>query len=71
MTGTYTSTERVERDGLLVAFEGEVMTMDEAVARGLFKAEKPKGKRGAKAKADEAEKADEVEADEAKEAEEE
>ena len=33
--GTYTCTERVERDGYLVAFEGEVMSMDEAVKRGL------------------------------------
>ncbi len=45
MTGTYTSKERVERDGRLVAFEGEVMTMDEAVARGLVKPEKPAAKR--------------------------
>lgn len=42
MTGTYTSPKRVERDGRLVAFEGEVMTMDEAVQRGLVKAAKPK-----------------------------
>ncbi len=40
--GTYTSPERVERDGRLVAFEGEVMTMDEAVSRGLVKEAKPK-----------------------------
>ena len=33
--GTYTCPERVERDGWLVAFEGEVMSMDEAVKRGL------------------------------------
>lgn len=55
MTGTYTSPKRVERDGRLVAFEGEVMTMDEAVQRGLVKAEKPKkapakGKPAAEAK---------------------
>lgn len=48
MTGTYTSPARVERDGMLVAFEGEVMTMDEAVSRGLVKDEKPKAKRTAK-----------------------
>ena len=52
-TGSYTSTKRVERDGRLVAFEGETMTMDEAVSRGLVKEEKPKGKRG-NAKANEA-----------------
>ena len=34
-SGTYTSPERVIRDGRLVAFAGEVMTMDEAIARGL------------------------------------
>ena len=33
--GTYICPERVERDGYLVAFEGEAMTMDEAVKRGL------------------------------------
>lgn len=37
MEGTYTSKKRVERDGYLVAFEGERMTMDEAVRRGLVK----------------------------------
>lgn len=31
----FTSTERVERDGRLVAFEGETMTDEEAAARGL------------------------------------
>lgn len=31
----YTSTERVIRDGVLVAFEGEVMTDEEASSRGL------------------------------------
>lgn len=51
MTGSYISPERVERDGRLVAFAGEVMTMDEAVARGLVQAEKPKAKRTAKPKA--------------------
>lgn len=44
--GTYTSPERVERDGWLVAFEGEEMTMDEAVKRGLVPTEpEPKPKR--------------------------
>ena len=32
---TYTSPRRVVRDGHLVAFEGEVMSADEAVRRGL------------------------------------
>ena len=32
---TYTSHKRVVRDGHLVAFEGEVMSTDEAVRRGL------------------------------------
>ena len=66
MTGTYTSPKRVERDVRVVAFEGEVMTMDEAVQRGLVKAEKPK-KAPAKGKPAEEAKADEP-AEEAKEA---
>lgn len=33
--GTYTCPKRVERNGRLVAFVGEVMTMDEAERRGL------------------------------------
>ena len=33
--GTYTCPKRVERNGRLVAFAGEVMTMDEAERRGL------------------------------------
>lgn len=48
--GTYTSPKRVERDGRLVAFEGEVMTMADAEKRGLVapvaanaKEAKPKG----------------------------
>lgn len=54
MEGTYTSPERVERNGRLVAFEGEVMTMAEAVERGLVAEEKPKPrKRTAKPKAEE------------------
>lgn len=32
---TYTSHKRVVRDGHLVAFEGEVMSTDESVRRGL------------------------------------
>jgi len=42
--GTYICQKRVERDGYLVAFEGEVMSMDEAVKRGLVpdKPEEPK-----------------------------
>ena len=45
--GTFICPERVERGGYLVAFEGEVMTMDEAVKRGLVsdKPEEPKGKK--------------------------
>lgn len=36
MEGTYTCPARVERDGVLVAFEGEVMTAQEASERGLL-----------------------------------
>jgi hypothetical protein len=32
----YTSPGRVERDGWLVAYEGEEMSMDEAARRGLI-----------------------------------
>ena len=39
MIGMYTCPERVERDGWLVAFEGETMTMEEAASRGLVPAE--------------------------------
>ena len=39
MQGTYTSPERVERGGVLVAFEGETMTMAEAQRRGLIVAD--------------------------------
>lgn len=46
-TGTYTSPKRVERDGYLVAFEGEEMTMAEAHRRGLVKPEKPAEKKAA------------------------
>lgn len=44
--GIYTSPERVERDGFLVAYEGERMTMVEAERRGLL--EKPAKKPAAK-----------------------
>ena len=47
-TGTYTSPKRVEREGRLIAFEGEVMTMDEAITRGLVKESKPKPQRKGK-----------------------
>ena len=39
--GTYTCPKRVERNGRLVAFAGEVMTMDEAERRGLAAVEAP------------------------------
>ena len=39
--GMYTSPKRVERDGYLVAFEGEVMGIDEAARRGLIPEEEP------------------------------
>ena len=42
--GTYTCPERVVRDGILVAFAGEVMTMDEAAARGLVSEAEPEPK---------------------------
>lgn len=48
-TGTYKSTKRVERNGRLVAFEGEEMTMDEAIQRGLVKESKPKAPANGKA----------------------
>lgn len=43
----YTSKERVIRDGYLIAFEGEVMSDEEAAKRGLLDPEpeqKPKAK---------------------------
>ena len=46
--GTFTCPRRVERGGYLVAFEGEVMTMDEAVKRGLVSDEPEEPKRQAK-----------------------
>lgn len=48
MNGMYTCPERVERDGYLIAFEGEVMSEEEARLRGLTKdetaPEAPEGK---------------------------
>lgn len=44
MEGSYTSAERVVRDGVLVAFAGEVMTNDEAIRRGLVDAPARKGR---------------------------
>ncbi len=40
----YVSKERVVRGGYLIAHEGEEMTDDEAKARGLIDAPKPKAK---------------------------
>lgn len=36
MDGIYICPERVERDGVLVAFKGERMTYDEAKIRGVL-----------------------------------
>lgn len=36
----FVSKERVERDGFLVAYEGEVMSMEDAEERGLLEAPK-------------------------------
>lgn len=41
MSGIYTCPERVERDGRLVAFEGERMTYDEAKLRGILPERQP------------------------------
>lgn len=43
MNGMYTCLERVERDGYLIAFEGEVMSEEEARRRGLIKDETAQG----------------------------
>lgn len=44
----YVSDKRVIRDGFLVAFEGEQMSEEEAIARGLIKSDgKPKATRTA------------------------
>jgi len=42
MMGLYTSKERVERDGRLVAYAGEVMSIDEAQRRGIYEPEPKK-----------------------------
>lgn len=39
--GIYTVPERVERDGKLIAFAGEVVTEEEAAARGILPADQP------------------------------
>ena len=39
MSGMYTSPERVVRDGYVIAFEGEVMSEEDARRRGLIKDE--------------------------------
>ena len=36
MAGVYTAEKRVVRDGMLIAYEGEVMTNEEAAERGLI-----------------------------------
>lgn len=38
MAGVFTANERVVRDGMLIAFAGEVMTNEEAMERGLLAA---------------------------------
>lgn len=66
----FTSNKRVIRNGFLVAFEGEVMSDEEAAKRGLLDPEpdeKPKPKttrRKAKPKAVEAEEDEEYDEDE-------
>lgn len=55
--GTFTSHERVERDGYLVSFEGEVMTIDEAVQRGLVSQKQTRAAGGEKPKRKTTEKA--------------
>lgn len=66
----YTSKERVIRDGYLIAFEGEVMSDEEAAKRGLFDPEpeqKPKAKstrRKAKPKAEPVEDEEDYDEDE-------
>ena len=41
MGAMYTASERVVRDGYLVAFAGEVMAEDEAIRRGLLTQPEP------------------------------
>lgn len=48
MAGVYTAEERVVRDGVLIAFEGEVMTNEEAEERGLVAAVEEEPERKAK-----------------------
>ncbi|MEE0635636.1 hypothetical protein [Adlercreutzia sp.] len=66
----YTSKERVIRDGYLIAFEGEVMSDEEAAKRGLLDPEpeqKPKAKntrRKAKPKAEPVEDEEDYDEDE-------
>lgn len=66
----YTSKERVIRDGYLIAFEGEVMSDEEATKRGLLDPEpeqKPKAKstrRKAKPKAEPVEDEEDYDEDE-------
>ena len=49
----YRVPERVERDGRLVAFEGELMSVEEAKRRGIYRAaaDKPAEKPAAKKRA--------------------
>lgn len=55
----YTVTERVERNGYLIAYKGEVMTEAEARRRGIYAEPqpepKPKPKRARKKKTEEVE----------------
>lgn len=66
----YTSKERVIRDGYLIAFEGEVMSDEDAAKRGLLDPEpeqKPKAKstrRKAKPKAEPVEDEEDYDEDE-------
>lgn len=66
----YTSKERVIRDGYLIAFDGEVMSDEEAAKRGLLDPEpeqKPKAKstrRKAKPKAEPVEDEEDYDEDE-------
>lgn len=41
MTSMYTCPARIERDGWLVAFEGERMSVEEAARRGLLAGAEP------------------------------
>ncbi len=60
----YTSEKRVIKDGYLVAFEGEVMSDEDAVARGLVNPTKAEPKPKAKAESEpESDAEDEAEAE--------